>query len=512
MRRPNARAQASRRNRPREMLLQGRSSAHGIHKYSCCFHHFIVSAAFAFFATWSGLLFLLSSSSAHTFGVIIDAGSTGTRIHVFGYRSAWGGMPAIDHGSTASMKVSPGLSAFAENPVKAAQSLTELLVFAKERVPENQWGQTDVRLMATAGLRLLDGDLAERILDYCRSALRASGFEFRDEWASVISGADEGVYAWVAANYALGTLGKEAHETTGIIELGGASAQITFVPAEPIPLEFSLVLKFGQVIYNLYSHSFLHLGQNTAHEYLQQLLGSSELKTSPESLLEGVYVDPCTPKGYVYGAEQQRISYDVLSTNIDYSRTRHAFGNFSECRSAALMLLRKERDTCSYKNCRIGSAFVPKLHGKLIATENFFHTSKFFGLGPSSFLSDLMLAGEQFCEEDWSELRRKYHALEEEDLLRYCFSSAYIVALLHDSLGIAMNDTRVVFANQVGEVPLDWALGAFIMQKTSEAAIHSDWIAIFILAIRSHLRSIFVFVSILMFLGWFVLNRLRPQL
>ncbi|KAK8941636.1 putative apyrase 6 [Platanthera guangdongensis] len=511
MRRPNAQAQASRRNRPHEMLSQGVSS-HSINKYSWCFPGCIVSAAFAFFAAASGLLYLSSFSSAHKFDVIIDAGSTGTRIHVFGCISAWGGMPVIDHGPTASMKVSPGLSAFANNPAKAAQSLTELLEFVRERVPKNRWGETNIRLMATAGLRSLDGDLAERILEYCRSALRASGFEFQDDWASVISGADEGVYAWVAANYALGTLGKEAHETTGIIELGGASVQITFVPGEPIPPEFSLALKFGQVIYNLYSHSFLHLGQNTAHDYLQKLLGSSKLKTSPESLLEGVYIDPCTPKGYLYGVEHRRISYDVLNTNIDYSRTPHAFGNFSECRYAALMLLQKEKDRCSYENCRIGSAFVPKLHGKLIATENFFHTSKFFGLGPSSFISDLILAGEQFCEEDWSELRRKYHAVEEEDLLRYCFSSAYIVALLHDILGIATNDTRVVFANQVGEVPLDWALGAFIVQKTAEAAVHPDWNAVIILAIRSHLRSIFVFAAFLTFLGWFALNRRRPQL
>lgn len=40
------------------------------------------------------------------------------------------------------------------------------------------------------------------------------------------TGSDEGVYAWIVANYALGTLGGDPLDTTGIVELGGASAQV----------------------------------------------------------------------------------------------------------------------------------------------------------------------------------------------------------------------------------------------------------------------------------------------
>ncbi|XP_027119134.1 uncharacterized protein [Coffea arabica] len=80
--------------------------------------------------------------------------------------------------------------------------------------------------MATAGLRMLEKGVQDRILEACRTVLRGSGFRFYDDWASVISGSDEGVYAWVVANYALGTLGGDPKQTTGIIELGGASAQM----------------------------------------------------------------------------------------------------------------------------------------------------------------------------------------------------------------------------------------------------------------------------------------------
>lgn len=54
----------------------------------------------------------------------------------------------------------------------------------------------------------------------------------------------------------------------------------------------------------------------------------------------------------------------------------------------------------------------------------------------------MVVAGQKFCTEDWSTLTQKYSSLEEDDLIRYCFSSAYIVALLHDSLGIALDDQR----------------------------------------------------------------------
>ncbi|PNX97411.1 ectonucleoside triphosphate diphosphohydrolase [Trifolium pratense] len=51
-----------------------------------------------------------------------------------------------------------------------------------------------------------------------------------------------------------------------------------------------------------------------------------------------------------------------------------------------------------------------------------------------------MTAGQEYCGEDWSKLKKKYISHDKEDLLRHCFSSAYIVALLHDSLGIGMDD------------------------------------------------------------------------
>lgn len=111
-----------------------------------------------------------------------------------------------------------------------------------------------------------------------------------------------------------------------------------------------------------------------------------------------------------------------------------------------------------------------------------------------------MLAGEKFCRGDWSKIKKEYRSFNEGELLLFCFSSAYIVALLHDTLKVPLDDKRcdlfccsnisishfelqdlkcsfcfrIDVANQIGGVPVDWALGAFIVQKASNQTEYSD--------------------------------------
>ncbi|PON33459.1 Nucleoside phosphatase [Parasponia andersonii] len=129
------------------------------------------------------------------YGIVIDGGSTGSRIHVFGF-DVEGQDPVFDfgNGGLVSMRVNPGLSAYSDDPKALGDSLKELLEFGKGRVPRELWRETEIRLMATAGLRLLDPAVQDRILDSCRRTLGESGFKFRDEWASVITGMAIGLF------------------------------------------------------------------------------------------------------------------------------------------------------------------------------------------------------------------------------------------------------------------------------------------------------------------------------
>ncbi|CAN8305251.1 unnamed protein product [Cochlearia groenlandica] len=407
--------------------------------------------------------------SLFRYSVVIDGGSSGTRVHVFRYRIE-SDKPVFDFGEKSydSMKLSPGLSAYADDPEGVRVSVEELVGFAKKRVSKGKLEEIEIRLMATAGMRLLDLSVQEQILEVSRRVLSSSGFRFREEWASVISGSDEGIYAWVVANHALGSLGGEPLQTTGIVELGGASAQVTFVSSERVPPEFSRTITYGNVSYHIYSHSFLNFGQDVAHEKLWESLHNSDAN----STRKGIVTDPCSPKGYILDTNSQKDLSGFLAEERKFTTSLQAAGNFSKCRSATFAMLREGKEKCLYKHCSIGSTFTPNLKGRFLATENFFHTSKFFGLGEKDWLSEMILAGTRFCGEDWSKLKVKYPALKDENLVRYCFSSAYIVAMLHDSLGVALDDESIGFASKAGEgdIPLDWALGAFILNTVTNTS------------------------------------------
>jgi len=56
------------------------------------------------------------------------------------------------------------------------------------QVPDDAQPLTPVFLMATAGMRRIDPDKADAVLEACRQVLQRSSFRFQAEWASIIPG------------------------------------------------------------------------------------------------------------------------------------------------------------------------------------------------------------------------------------------------------------------------------------------------------------------------------------
>lgn len=133
----------------------------------------------------------VSSSTRYT--IVIDAGSTGSRIHVFRLfhndsdnDNKKFDIKLIDEDLV--IKIKPGLSAYASEPKKAADSLKPLLDKALEIIPKNYHKSTKLTLKATAGLRLISEEKANEILSDVRfyflskrSKVKMNGFHFTDQ-------------------------------------------------------------------------------------------------------------------------------------------------------------------------------------------------------------------------------------------------------------------------------------------------------------------------------------------
>ncbi|ETN69445.1 GDA1/CD39 family protein [Necator americanus] len=237
----------------------------------------------------------------------MDAGSTGTRLHLHRYiHNAAANRIPFKVEEEIFEEVKPGLSSFSHDPAGAAKSIRALLLVAKTAIPAYMWEKTPIILRATAGLRLLPGDIADEILNAVQIEVLSSGFFAMPDAVSIMSGSDEGVYSWFTLNLLLNTLYSDnvAHphlpepsRSVAAFDLGGGSTQVTFWPEDAHLFdnfkEFERNIDFFGNEIKLFTHSFLGNGLVAARlNMLLDLPQDEHLvhKTSLES--------PCMPQDF----------------------------------------------------------------------------------------------------------------------------------------------------------------------------------------------------------------------
>ena len=92
--------------------------------------------------------------------VLIDAGSSGTRAYTYEIESKEGGLPSLSERS--SHKIDAALASFKTGPARAGDAISELLKAegsSLAALPDECEAKTPAALMATGGMRLLEGEV-----------------------------------------------------------------------------------------------------------------------------------------------------------------------------------------------------------------------------------------------------------------------------------------------------------------------------------------------------------------
>ncbi|TQS31696.1 hypothetical protein Golomagni_08015, partial [Golovinomyces magnicellulatus] len=234
--------------------------------------------------------------------LMIDAGSTGSRIHVYKFNNC-GPTPELEKEDFKMTEKSVGgLSKYENDPVAAAKTLDVLMAVAMESVPDKLKGCTPVAVKATAGLRAIGLEKATAILDQVRTHLEKD-YPFPvvandKNGVEIMDGMYEALYAWITVNYLSDKLsGKAKGPTAAVFDLGGGSTQIVFEPTfkDQEKLEngtdnYKYIMDYGNHKYELYQHSHLGYGLMAARDNVHKLLlaelaaknkGSNEWMTQP---------------------------------------------------------------------------------------------------------------------------------------------------------------------------------------------------------------------------------------
>lgn len=167
----------------------------------------MLNAATTFMASRSvaamclGCVFVLGTSTEYA--LVIDAGSSGSRIRIFSWSIGSKIVTQIDLGDDEDLfQTSPGLSSYASDPSEAGASLADIVNAATTIVPSTSQPNTTLHVMATAGMRLLPDSEATPILDNVRDFLdNRSNSPFMLGSVSILSGEEEALFGYVSINY-----------------------------------------------------------------------------------------------------------------------------------------------------------------------------------------------------------------------------------------------------------------------------------------------------------------------
>lgn len=401
--------------------------------------------------------------------IIFDAGSTGTRIHVFTFlietdrkHDPADGVKRkkVTLKSEHFKSITPGLSSHAQQPEKAAQSIKHLLRFANKLVDPETRKNTSLNIIATAGLRLLPDDQSTAILDEIEQLLRSMKrpYKLTDDSIRILDGNSEGIFSWVTINFLLKKL-NSPKKSVAVLDLGGGSTQVTFAPVledtfRRSPEHFLIKRKILGIDEYLYTHSYLGFGlMATRKELLVESMNKEKQYLSHHDNVNLTH--PCFPTGRTVSWLYQYVTYTVTGVDGDcYKFVNSHFKRRNTVKQSPELKLR-EIYAISYYYDRMQD--VGRINSNLGSVSVFDY-----------YLAAKQVCGTYFDAERKSSTRRFRGQKRLENELQYdvrskdaflCLDLTYIANLLNTGFGLQWRK-KLNLGRKINNIEMSWALGS----------------------------------------------------
>ena len=461
------------------------------------------------------------------YGVILDAGSSGTRVHVYRWLDAarakegatiatLRSLPILDTKDKWTKKTHPGVSTFGTTPsLVGPDHLEPLLQHALDHIPKDDVPKTPLFLLGTAGMRLLpDAQRNELLREICSYAQTHTKFQIPDcgLHIQVIPGETEGLYGWIAANYLLGGFDSpdehqhgKGHHTYGFLDMGGASAQIAFAPNATEADKHANDLKLLRLRtvdgiaaeYRVFVTTWLGFGVNEARRRYVDALTKALAGPSTTEM-----PDPCLPAGLTMTTNGTILSPEAVRTGVSHLM---GTGRFDECLRQTYPLLEKDV-VCLDNPCLLNGVHVPAIDfdvNHFIGISEYWHTThEIFEMGHKDKAYDYLTYQTrvmEFCNQNWSAIQAGVAKMtwgkevDEQTAYEVCFKASWLINVLHEGIGIprvglektpgsGSNGTQDLIesgrekgfldpfqaVNKIKSTEVSWTLGKMVLYATSQ--------------------------------------------
>lgn len=375
--------------------------------------------------------------------VMIDAGSSGSRVFLFQYTRDRNG-ELVRMNQLFSKDTNPGINSFTGSKLREVwPPLYELLKGARDHCPFSYRKKTPVYIFATAGMRVLSEKDQDDVLDTIFTSLVDSDIPFyvKRDHLRIIDGELEALYGWITVNVLKQRITPSLRYTSqspvGALDLGGESTQIAYhsqgswSPGDRVNLNRDVFCKsflsFGAREAQFRLESFLLSSRGL--QYIKEYLSDSKLDFSRSR------PNPCANAGF---------------------RTAHAHyenmvligsGNYDMCQFVLHSLIKGD-STCTapfHSRCSLWGMQIPYVSGPFVAMSLYFYAldsmQSFYSRFrlPVPTLSNLKVIGKDLCNMSWNDVRSRFsrvHKYTNDDTLaQRCFQVSWIIALLEVGYG-----------------------------------------------------------------------------
>ncbi|XP_060602036.1 ectonucleoside triphosphate diphosphohydrolase 1-like [Ruditapes philippinarum] len=412
--------------------------------------NYLLSFIFVIFVVNEVAALPLSGVDNRKFGIILDAGSSSTKLRIYTWEDTIESVPKFDEYFY--KKVKPGISSFHEDADEISVYIRNILAILKVELVEELWSSTPLYFMATAGLRLLDEETTSSIMSAVQEVLLnidENPFQFEEENAHILAGEEEALFAWLTVNYLNDFFAakRPASESLGLIELGGGSAQIAFIPDDPIYAGKMPATIAGKE-YGVYCHSYLSYGATLMSERITELL-------IQENKHANVIINPCMLKGDSRNGTLGNKMVAMIGG-----------GNASLCEDLLKYYLAPaEADMCSPKPCSIGQVYQPSVKNRKFFTFGLiYYLAKDFNIltKPGILnLKQMQNTVREYCEKSY-EHATTVLGMSEEYASRNCQDGLYI-PLLFSAVGLDIDN--VFAAKDMQGSSVAWSLGGILYEE-----------------------------------------------